>query len=63
MWTLWSSWPSENPHFLVVFCFFIEMISNEKEREKGIGEPMPHFDNKAFSESDEKVQCNHGTPT
>jgi hypothetical protein len=36
------------------YCLFIEMVSNEKEREKGISEPMSCFDNTTFLESNKK---------
>jgi hypothetical protein len=37
------------------FCFFVEMVSNEKESEKNISEPMSWFNNNTFLESNKKV--------
>jgi len=39
------------------FCLFVEIVSNEKERRKSVSEPIPHFGNNVFSESNKKVQC------
>jgi hypothetical protein len=36
------------------FCLFVEMVSNEKEHENNINEPMSHFSSNAFLESNEK---------
>ncbi len=40
-----------------IFCLFIEMVSNKKERGKSINELMLCFGSNAFLKSNEKVQC------
>jgi len=42
------------------FCLFVEMVSNTKERKKGISEPISHFGSNAFSKSNKK-KCEKGT--
>jgi hypothetical protein len=39
------------------FCLFVEIVSNEKQHKKRVSEPMSHFGNNAFLESNKKVQC------
>jgi hypothetical protein len=49
-------------HFLAsigTFFLSVKIISNEKECEKGITKPMPHFDNNPFSEFKER-ECKNG---
>lgn len=37
-----------------IFCLFAKIISNKKEHEKGINEPMSHFDSNTYSAFKEK---------